>query len=82
MFGIKRLFLDNILVLTFQNGFLSSLPYLLMWLLSSPVGMLADYLIVSGKMKVNIFHVFISELGWPFKIDILSVTKLCILNSN
>lgn len=42
-----------VIIIDIQNGFLSALPYLCMWIFSFVVGVVSDKLISSGKITVT-----------------------------
>ena len=51
-----------------QNGFLSALPYILMWIFSIPMGYISDYLIRTGKASITqIRHVSICFLRIAYR---------------
>jgi len=50
-------------VYTTQNGFLSALPYLAMWIFSNVISFVADWMIESGRCTHTITRKIINSIG-------------------
>ena len=56
-------YICHFLELNLQNGLISTLPYLAMFLMSFPVGMVADYLRIKDYMSLSTLRKLFQSMG-------------------
>lgn len=62
------------LAFSFQNGFVSALPYLCMWLFSMFISVVADWMLSSGRFNHTQVRKVINSIG-KFNADLSSFVK-------
>ena len=73
-------YISRLFILHFQNGFLSALPYVCMWLFANASSQIADYLRTKSILSTGMTRKVFNSLGTEIKIFNFNplLTGVCI----